>query len=69
MIRIVCAAALFGLGLSFVTIEESNARPMCYRSKNCVNQVSFADCHNCRQRGNKSWRSAPGAACQAVRNC
>jgi hypothetical protein len=61
MIRIVCAAVLLGFGLSFVTIDDSSARPSCHRSKNCANRVSSADCHNCRVKGNKSWRAKHGA--------
>jgi uncharacterized membrane protein len=69
MIRMICVAALITLGASFTGAEDANARPVCYAAKNCVNQIGFNDCHNCKQRSGKSWRSKEGGACVSIRNC
>ena len=71
MLRTIFGASLLVIGLSFPAAQWAVAKPICYSGKNCGgNILSNRDCHNCKVKSTgKSWRSRPGAACAAVKNC
>lgn len=67
---IACLIGAFTCGdFGFVSASfstEANARPICYRAKNCAGRIGFNDKHNCTRRGGKSWRPAARAKCQNI---
>jgi hypothetical protein len=71
MLRTIFGASLLVIGLSFQAAQPAVAKPICYSAQDCGGKVlSNRDCHNCKVKSTgKSWRSGPGAACSAVKNC
>lgn len=54
------------LGSSAFAKPNTDNRPQCFRSKNCVNRIGRQDRHNCIRISGKSWKANPDAACQNI---
>jgi hypothetical protein len=63
--RTATMAMAFAVLLSAAAFAKPNTdtRPECFRSKNCVNRIGRQDRHNCVRISGKSWKANSTAAC------